>query len=207
MPGNYNDFYEYDQKPRWISYWHQIDEVLRLAPQTVLEIGIGNQWVSRYLRQHGTAVTTLDIDASLSPDIVGSVTHIPLPDQSRDVVLCSQILEHLPFDQFESALHELARVCRTGVVLSLPHYGPYLKFGFKVFFLRERKWIWKHPWPRKHIRPPAIGHEWEIGKRGTGARNIRRILETLFLIERDYIPWENHTHHFFILKPRPDALP
>ena len=46
MPGNYNDFYEYDQKPRWISYWHQIDEVLRLAPQTVLEIGIGNQWVS-----------------------------------------------------------------------------------------------------------------------------------------------------------------
>lgn len=128
--------------------------------------------------------------------------HIPLPDQSRDVLLCAEILEHLPFDQFEPALREIARVCRIGVVLSLPHYGPYLKFGFKVSFLRERKWIWKLPWPRKHIRNPAIGHEWEIGKRGTRAGKIRRILEAIFHIEREYILWENHYHHFYVLRPR-----
>ena len=203
MAGNYRDFHAYDQKPRWICYWHQIDEVMRLAPKTVLEIGIGNRLVSDYLGQHGIQVSTLDVDASLAPDIVGSVAAIPLPAQSVDVVLCAEILEHLPFAQFETALRELDRVARSGVVLSLPHAGPYLKFGFKTFFLREGRWMWKLPWPQRHRPDAVIGHEWEIGKRGTGARKIRRILESHFSIVRDYIPFENQYHHFYVLKPRP----
>jgi len=52
----------YDTKERFCSYWHQIQEVLLLKPSEVLEIGIGNGFVSRYLKERGINVTTLDID-------------------------------------------------------------------------------------------------------------------------------------------------
>jgi len=37
---------KYDSKSRFISYWHQIYEIVRLRPKNVLEIGIGNGFVS-----------------------------------------------------------------------------------------------------------------------------------------------------------------
>ena len=43
-PNHYfNEFY--DSKERWISYWHQINEIIKLNPKKVLEIGIGNGFV------------------------------------------------------------------------------------------------------------------------------------------------------------------
>jgi len=36
----------YDTKQRFASYWHQINEMLELAPDNTLEIGIGNSFVS-----------------------------------------------------------------------------------------------------------------------------------------------------------------
>jgi hypothetical protein len=41
----------YDTKGRFISYWHQIDEIFKLSPENVLEIGIGNRFVSDYLKK------------------------------------------------------------------------------------------------------------------------------------------------------------
>ncbi len=50
----------YDTKERFCSYWCQIHEVLSLNPGEVLEVGIGNGFVSRYLRDRGVNVITLD---------------------------------------------------------------------------------------------------------------------------------------------------
>ena len=63
----------YDDRIRFLTYWHQIHYIWSLAPQSVLEIGVGNSFVSNYLRQRGVNVFTLDIDASLRPDCAGSV--------------------------------------------------------------------------------------------------------------------------------------
>src|SRR3954447_19676753 len=98
---------EYNTKERFASFWHQIDETLRLSPATVLEVGPGSGFVTECLRRAGVTVTTLDIDATVRPDVVGSVADIPLPDDSVDVALASEVLEHLPFDQVEHALAEL----------------------------------------------------------------------------------------------------
>ena len=35
----------YDTKERFISYWRQINEIIKLGPNRVLEIGIGNGFV------------------------------------------------------------------------------------------------------------------------------------------------------------------
>jgi len=65
----FND--SYDTKERFISYLHQINEVISLSPKKVLEIGIGNGFVSRYLRGKVLDVTTLDIVQELKPNVAG----------------------------------------------------------------------------------------------------------------------------------------
>ena len=90
--GDYQKFHQYDYLSRWVSYWHQIDEVLKMDPKNVLEIGIGNKTVTDYLKKQGVAVTTLDINPKLKPDIVGSVLKIPVADGFFDVILCAEVL-------------------------------------------------------------------------------------------------------------------
>jgi ubiquinone/menaquinone biosynthesis C-methylase UbiE len=44
---------------------------------------------------------------------------LPFNDNSFDVVLCSETLEHIP--DIEQAVNELVRVCRKAVVITIPH--------------------------------------------------------------------------------------
>jgi len=191
-------FHQYDYKDRWISYWHQIDEVLRLKPKTVLEIGIGNKITSNYLKRQVTEVKTLDIDENLNPDFIASVLNMPLNDNSFDVILCAETLEHLPFDNFEKCLKELKRVSKKNIVLSLPHFGPSFKVSFKIPFIKEIKIVFKIPYHPKH----KLGgvHYWEIGKKGYPSRKIRNIIKRYFKIKKEFIPFENQYHHFYILE-------
>lgn len=189
---------EYDYKGRWVSYWHQINEVLDLKPRCVLEIGIGSQTTANYLKNKGVELTTLDIDPELKPDVVASVQQMPLPNSSADVILCAEVLEHLPFDKFEQCLMELARVSAGYVVLSLPHFGPAIKFSFKAPFIKEAHWAFKLPIPKQH--QIEGGHQWEIGKRGYPLSKIKAAIKKYFIIQKEFIPFENQYHHFFILK-------
>ena len=191
-------FYQYDDQGRWISYWHQINEVLKLKPEDVLEIGIGNRTVSDCLKKHGLNVKTLDIDKNRNPDIIGNVESMSLKNNSFDLILCAEVLEHLPFEKFEQCLSELRRVSKRNVVLSLPHFGPPIKISFKIPFIKEIKIAFKIPYSPKH----KIGgvHYWEIGKKGYSSRKIRNIIKRYFKIKKEFIPFENQYHHFYILE-------
>jgi 2-polyprenyl-3-methyl-5-hydroxy-6-metoxy-1,4-benzoquinol methylase len=106
------DFERYDDAERWMSYWHQLRVVLAVRPRTVLEIGPGSGVFRRYLEHAGCSVKTLDIDASRGVDYVADVTKLDetLPaGLTFDAICAFQVLEHLPLDQFEVCLRNLAR--------------------------------------------------------------------------------------------------
>ena len=192
------NFGKYVYPDRWVSYWYQINEVLRFNPNNVLIIGKGDGIIIDILKQFIPEVKTLDIEKNLIPDIVASVDSIPLEDNSYDIVLCAEVLEHLPFERFERSLFEINRVCRKGAVISLPHFGPPVKFLLKVPFLKEIKIHFKIPYPRPHKFNGE--HYWEIGKIKYSQDKIRKIISKYFVIKKEFVPFENQYHHFYILE-------
>lgn len=189
----------YDDKKRWASYWHQIKEVLNFSPGNILIIGKGNGLVSEYLKSKEIKAVVVDINESLKPDVVASVLNMPFKDSEFDIVLCAQVLEHLPYGNFLEALKEIKRVANFGAIISLPHFGPAIRFLFKSPLLPEIKFMIKLPYPKKHIYKGE--HYWEIGKWGYSIKKIKKeIMKSGMAIENDYIVFENPLHHFFILK-------
>ncbi len=192
-------FEKYSHKDRWVSYFHQLDEMIKLSPKSVLEIGVGDRVVGDYIKNNTTiSYTSFDIDPDLSPSFCGSILDIPVENASFDAVCAFEVLEHLPFSDFEKALKELKRVSKKNVIISLPHFGPPVKFLLKIPFLPELKWAIKIPYPREHRFNGE--HYWEIGKQTFSSRRIKNILKTHFLIEKDFIPFDNQYHHFYVLR-------
>ncbi|NYT46277.1 methyltransferase domain-containing protein [Alcaligenaceae bacterium] len=76
-------------------------------------------------------------------DIVSDIVSIPEPDESFDVILCSEVFEHLPDPV--SALKELARLTKPGgqIIITAPfcsltHFSPYhFSTGFNRYFYQH----------------------------------------------------------------------
>jgi SAM-dependent methyltransferase len=162
------------------SYRHQLLYALRDTPRTALVIGVGDRLVADLLERAGVTTSTVDIESDLEPDIVASVESMPLPDNAVDVSICSQVLEHLPFERFEPALSELRRVTRHRVVLSVPDMRRFVSLRLhmpKVHIDRQ----FSIPRFRPGRIPPGRGgrspHQWEIDFTGTRFGTVRRAIE------------------------------
>jgi len=197
-PAHY--MHQYDSLGRWASYWYQIHEIIDKKPESVLEIGIGNKTVLNYLRQQNIEVTGVDIDARLKPDVVADVTDLSVfQSDSFDVVACCEVLEHLPFDNFDRTLKEIHRVAKKWVVISLPHFGPFFTFSFHLVRFNPLKVAIKLPFPRKHVFNGQ--HYWEVGKIGFSVRKISsHINKAGFEIVKQFHVFENPDHLFFVLQ-------
>ncbi len=111
-------------------FFAALDESLPAAPPaTILEVGAGEGEVAVRVRDRfpDAALTILDLpDPELGShwrdlDLAGafgSVETLPFPDDSFDLVLGIEMLEHVPDPAV--ALRELRRVCRGHAVFSVP---------------------------------------------------------------------------------------
>ena len=198
---NHYSFAKYFYPGRWMSYWHQMDEISKRQDiKSVLDIGAGTRFLREVLKIHRPDIQykTLDIAEDLKPDIVGGVTSIPCADNSFDCVSAFQVLEHIEFKDFETALVEMKRVSRKHVFISLPHFGPSIEFWFKIPFLPRIKIATKVPWHKKHIFGGQ--HYWEIGKKDYSPKKLRSVFEKHFKVVSEYVPFENQYHRFYILE-------
>jgi len=192
----------YDALYRWISYWYQLREVRRLEPESMLEIGVGNGTVSRHLARDGIAVTTCDFDARLAPDVCGDVRRLPFADESFDLVLCAQVLEHISFSEFPDLLDEIRRVSRRYAVITLPcsRAGLFLVPTFLGTATAPRLAV-RLPMPNWLGKLFFRQHKWEIGRLGFPRRTVRRAIRAVgWRIVREVQPILNTYHYFFILE-------
>jgi SAM-dependent methyltransferase len=190
----------YIDKARWASFFHQVDEAIRSAPKSLLEVGVGSGLTGTVLKQQGVLYTSLDFDPALKPDVVASLLDMPFEDASFDTVCCYEVLEHLPFDDFPRALDELFRVARTTVIVSLPNARPVVRLQLPKI-AREKMFplFWKRSVPHTFDGQ----HYWEINKKATP---LRIVMDTMishaaprnFAIIKDYRVWACPYHHFFV---------
>lgn len=186
----------------------QVCHTIAVNPKSALIVGIrGSDLVVSLLSSCTTRITALDIDSQLKPHVVGSVESLPFAPSSFDVVLCCQVLEHLPFEKFQDSLSQLKRVARTRVILSLPDVRRF--WGIRLSLGRINLAYQISP---AHITPPTFpltrtkefGHHWEIGYRGYSIKRIKAVILAagfrIVSIERVYdLSW----HTFFVLDPAP----
>jgi len=191
----------YDSKERFCSYWHQINEIISLKPKRALEIGIGNGLVARYLREKKLNVATLDIAHDLWPDVAGSVLAIPFKNGSFDVVVCCEVLEHLPYSELSKALKEIHRVSLKYVVLSLPDVTTVYRINIELPRIRPIKRLINHPFHRPAQHAFDGEHYWEIGKTSYPLKRVEFDIKQAGLnIIKTYRVFEFYYHRFFVLE-------
>jgi hypothetical protein len=127
---------------------------------------------------------------------------LPFRSNAFDVVLCCQVLEHLPFVELTRGVGELRRVASRAILLTLPDVRQYLAAR-----VRLPKLGWKSV--ALSLERPSLGpyvydgeHHWEIGYRGTRFSDTRRaILASGVTILRSYRIPELPYHCCFVLDP------
>lgn len=194
-------FTSYMSKGRWTSTWHQLDEVLKFQPQTVLEIGPGPGTFKQVGKLFDLNVKTLDLDPELRPDIVGSATQIPMSDASVDVACAFQVLEHMPFENGKNALKEMFRVASRGVIISLPNVSPCWANTLAIPYMRRLQFIAPNLFARANPHVFDGEHYWEIGKKGFGAKSVANELFSLAPSGTSLKSFRVHEftyHHFFV---------
>jgi len=93
----------------------------RMEPKHVLHVGCGGTPLPAG-QFDGCQEIRLDIDPAVNPDVVGSITDIPLLSETVDVVYSAHNLEHVADHEVPLALSEFYRVLKHGgrVVLEVP---------------------------------------------------------------------------------------
>ncbi len=197
---NHYDFNRYLSKERWCSMWHQLDEIQKLNPERVLEIGPGLGLFKKVAATLGIEVETLDFDPDLKPDHVGSASDIAFDDDTYDVVCAFQMLEHLPYENSLQVFGEMVRVSRHHVVISLPdarrvwRYQLHVpKFGIHDFLL---------PCPQLNAPVHEFDgeHYWELNKRGYSLERVIADFSNFSYLVKTYRVLENPSHRFFIFE-------
>jgi SAM-dependent methyltransferase len=190
---------KYNDLKRFISYWQQIDLILKTKPKTLLEVGIGNGLISDYLKKKGVNVKTFDHNPELKPDFVGDLREdLPFKENQFDTVACFEVLEHLPLSYLEGILSNLCVISKNYVVLSVPHTSIRFAFGFKFPFVQRKDFLISIPIPLNH----KFGgeHYWELGKNPLSLREFRNKIKEFFYIKSEIRNPLNPTHRFFLLK-------
>jgi Methyltransferase domain len=212
-------FAAFEKPTRFQLYYHVAHTVTGLRPRTVLEVGPGSGIVTAALRFDGIAVTTLDFDRKLRPGVCADIRRLPFGPGAFDVVLASQVLEHLPPDDLDETLAALARTARSHVVISVPYNRHHVALALSVkvnrylyFGGRVNRWLQRHgnvywnfgvPQSRRPFRPNGE-HHWELGYKEYPVTWFRERLAPWFEIRREFRVPQSPYHYVFVLACRPD---
>lgn len=200
---------KYNNLERFISYFYQIGLVTDLiedkSRDCILEVGVGSGMASGYLKKADFSIVTCDLDKGLSPDVVADIRHLPFDSGSFRVVTAFEVLEHLPFEDFEAALKEISRVSSGYAVVSLPYrstgFEVVLKFpGVKTLFRKNfLNWFFRIPLKFGGIKTSGQ-HYWEIDSQNHPLSRVKKVIKNNFEIVKEIKPVLDCYRCFFVLR-------
>lgn len=155
IPGNLKKYFFYRQHP---------DAALRYIPivslikknkwenKKILEIGSGSYGITPYLKKRITGLDRKFIEPEyhLLKQIKGSALNIPFKDNDFNIIILSDVLEHIKKVYRKKVLNEAIRVADTTVIVS----GP---FGEEAF-AQDKKLIKYSKKVLKKIHPYFLDH-------------------------------------------------
>jgi SAM-dependent methyltransferase len=128
----------------WTRHFHVLRDLCAQESGDVLEVGTGDGVVRRCLQPLVRSYTVVDINTQLQPDVLADLRE-PQPALAWrfDAVVCTEVLEHIPFTDLARCLAQLRSFLRPGghLYLTLPHR----KGHMLVVTPRQRLWKWRFP--------------------------------------------------------------
>jgi len=175
----------------WLRYAAIIEEMTRLKPKTVLEIGPGEGVIKNVMKDFTDKYDTMDVNPKLSPTYRSDVRNFVGEATGKyDCVIAADILEHIPFEDLETALKNLFAYLRNGgvVLITIPHRSHYFfwmsswKHKPRVIRIPTLKWFLR-PFGKKVAIDPD--HEWETGDGKHTIVDVENLMKkTGFIIEK-----------------------
>ncbi len=101
-------------------------ELIPSAGDSALDVGARDGYLSLLLAERFRRVTALDLNQPKIEHervvcVKGNITSLEYPDDFFDVVLCAEVLEHIPPLVLEKACSELLRVTKNYLVIGVPY--------------------------------------------------------------------------------------
>lgn len=111
----------------------RIEKTVQAIPadaRSVLDVGCGNGFFLGYLASKKAC--RFDKLVGIDPSnearrhasvktVEGSAIHLPFDSESFDLVTCLEVLEHVPYPDYDKAISELERVSRRYVLITVPN--------------------------------------------------------------------------------------
>jgi len=120
---SYYSLKSYLAPKRLSTYCLLLLEIASLDPKKILGIGPGNYFLTKTLKFLKYNVKTLDFDPRIKPDYVMDVSTneiFSLKKEGFDLIVASQVLEHIQYKDFVKTLRNL-RIIAPRLLLTLPY--------------------------------------------------------------------------------------
>ncbi|MEE4310899.1 MAG: class I SAM-dependent methyltransferase [candidate division KSB1 bacterium] len=132
----YEDDFNWDNLKvnRWIR--EKISVIKSIIPEnvkTIADVGCGNGII---INSFGDRYNVIGVDRSKTAltevsglKVNGDIINLPLKSYCSDLVISSEVLEHLPGENLFKAIDELKRISRKYILITVPN-GEYLKKNY-----------------------------------------------------------------------------
>ena len=192
----------YVDEARWMSYYYQMRAILSNAKGGyILEVGPGNNFMKKLLKDSVRKHDTFDIDKNSNPtySLVSELEAIS--DELYDLTCAFQVLEHMPYQEALQLLDLLFAKTRKTVVLSLPVAIPTWRIFASLPRLRDKKIIINNFFVKKKSPKFDGTHHWELENRGHEIPKFEKYLSKWGDV-RSFRNFYNPYHHFFICEKK-----
>lgn len=154
----------YFSLPQLCSYAHQLNFIHSMRPESIIEVGVGNGFVSNFLSRSGLEVLTADINPALEPDICAPLSDLSgFVDEPKDLVVCCEVLEHMPLEELDANIGHLRKLGRR-LFMTLPSskrsWGVASQFSLPKLGFKQLDFTFRFPF-RRQLEDGC--HFWEVG--------------------------------------------